>query len=39
MRWKAVLAGVVALVVVLMVGLYVVVSTYDYDKLIPGLFK
>lgn len=39
MRWKAVLGGLLVLVVVVIVGLYVAVSTYDYDKLIPGLAK
>jgi uncharacterized protein involved in outer membrane biogenesis len=39
MRWKAVLVGLLLLVVAVVVGLYVVVSTYDYDQLIPGLMK
>jgi uncharacterized protein involved in outer membrane biogenesis len=39
MRWKAVLVGLLVLVVAVVVGLYVVVSTYDYDKVIPGLVK
>jgi len=39
MRWKAVLAGLLVLVVALVVGAYLFVSTYDYDKLIPGLVK
>jgi len=39
MRWKVALGGLLALVVVVIVGLYVFISTYDYDKLIPGLAK
>jgi len=39
MRWKTVLAAFLLLVVALVVGVYLFVSTYDYDKLIPGLVK
>ena len=39
MRWKTVLVAFVVLVVALVVGVYLFVSTYDYDKLIPGLVK
>jgi uncharacterized protein involved in outer membrane biogenesis len=39
MRWKTVIVIALVLTVALAMGLYVVVSTYDYDKLIRGLVK
>jgi uncharacterized protein involved in outer membrane biogenesis len=39
MRWKTALVVFLALVVALVVGVYLVVSTYDYDKLVPWLTK
>ncbi|HVO83185.1 MAG TPA: AsmA family protein [Syntrophobacteria bacterium] len=39
MRWKTVLAAFLLVVVALAVGVYLYLSTYDYDKLVPGLVK
>ena len=39
MRWKTVLVTLLALVVALVVGVYLFLLTYDYDKLAPGLAK
>jgi uncharacterized protein involved in outer membrane biogenesis len=39
MRWKIVLAVFLALILALSVGVYLVVSTYDYDKLVPRIAK
>jgi uncharacterized protein involved in outer membrane biogenesis len=39
MRWKTVLAAFLVLVVALVVGLYLAVSLYDYNKLVPWFTK
>ncbi len=39
MRWKTAVVVALVLIVALFVGLYVVIATYDYDKLIPGIVQ
>jgi len=39
MRWKTAVVVSLVLIVALFVGLYLVIATYDYDKLIPGIVK
>ncbi|HYR03282.1 MAG TPA: AsmA family protein, partial [Syntrophobacteria bacterium] len=39
MRWRTALTAFLVLVVTLVVGVYLFLSTYDYDKLVPWLTK
>jgi uncharacterized protein involved in outer membrane biogenesis len=39
MRWKTVLVALLGLTVALVVGVYLFISAYDYDKLVPWLTK